>query len=721
MNVLITGGYGFIGSSIAERFYKENHRVFIIDNLFSGEKENVDFKHRAFIGDIADEKCESFFKAHSFEVVVHCAAQTSLIRSVDKPFEDSSTNILGLINMLNLSKKYGVKTFVFCSSDSVYSENLPLPLKEEDRLDPISPYGINKMNGELYCRKWEELYGVSSLIFRFSNVYGPRQHVSAESNAISMYTTKFLKQEEVTIFGKGKQTRDYIYIGDVTEAVYGAVINRLSGTYNVSSNSQTSIEELIETFAEWKPQDTIEFLESKAEDVAFSQLDNTKLQKDLNWMPMKSIAEGLKITLDYYETRPAAKKLEKKSSNSNLWKSHWMHFIENIMLFLMFYAFSIVAVPVVDILDYWMIYVLIAALLFGKTHAAFSSFLAITVHVTQAFNSGREFVSLFMDNGIFATFILYLLVGLIVSYVVDRQKLEQLFAKDELANLQIQYSFLASIYEETVEVKNELQQQILRSDNGIGQIYEASRLLDTLEPEELFAGSIHVLEQTLKATNFAMYYISPNGFARLVTKSGDPSFKVNASLKIEENSMLYKAVNDKQLSFNHSLSSADPFFVAPIVQQDATVAVIVCYDVKFQKLTLSYRNLVDVVTRIINTALERSFNYIEEIHYIRYVEETLAMTPAYFARILEQKEQIAETLHIPYTLLYVNGEEHDKKKLQSIGAAIRPTDYFGFTEKGKLYIILSNTEPKNAEVVIERLNKKGIEAIMKEGELIYAS
>src|SRR5690606_26900714 len=117
-----------------ERFYKENHRVFIIDNLFSGEKENVDFKHRAFIGDIADEKCESFFKAHSFEVVVHCAAQTSLIRSVDKPFEDSSTNILGLINMLNLSKKYGVKTFVFCSSDSVYSENLPLPLKEEDRL-----------------------------------------------------------------------------------------------------------------------------------------------------------------------------------------------------------------------------------------------------------------------------------------------------------------------------------------------------------------------------------------------------------------------------------------------------------------------------------------------------------------------------------------------------------------------------------------------------------
>lgn len=719
MNVLVTGGYGFIGSFIAERFYKENHRVFIIDNLFSGKKENVDFKHRSFIGDVADEKCESFFKAHSFDVVIHCAAQTNVQRSIEKPLEDSSTNILGLINMLNLSRKYGVKKFVFCSSAAVYGEDMSLPLKEEGNLEPVSPYGINKMNGELYCRKWEDLYGLSSIVFRFANVYGPRQHVSTESGVVSIYTTKLLRQEAISVFGTGDQTRDFIYAGDVAEAVYRGVISGLSGIYNVSSNTQTSIKELITELTNSKPHHAIEFLESKKGDIAFSQLDNTKLKKDLDWVPKYSLEEGLKATLAYYENLPAAEQVEERKPRSSLWSSGWMNLAENIVLFLMFYACSVFVVPAVDLIDLWMIYVLLVALLFGKTQAIFSSFLAIAVHVNEAFVSGRELGSLFMDNDLLATFTIYLLIGLIVSYVVDRRKIELLFTKDELASSQAQYAFLSNVYEETLEIKNELQQQILRSDNGIGQIYQATRSLDSLEPEALFSGSIHVLEQTLKARHFALYSIAPNGFARLVAKSGDSMFMPEASLKIEEDSLINKAVNEKQLGFNHSLSSTEPFFVAPIIQQNNVVAMILCYDVPFNQLTLSFRNLVDVVTRLISAALERSSSYIQEINHERYVEETTALKPAYFARILEQKQQAADSLHIPFTLLRVHGEEYDKENLQTIGATLRTTDYFGFTEEGKLCIILSNTETSDAALVVERLAKKSIEAAVTEEELSY--
>lgn len=719
MNVLVTGGYGFIGSFIAERFFKENHNVFIIDNLLSGKKENINFKHRSFIGDITDEKCESFFKTHSFDVVIHCAAQTSVQRSIEKPFEDSSTNILGLVNILNLSKKYGVKKFVFCSSAAVYGENLSLPLKEEEILDPVSPYGINKMNGELYCRKWEEMYGLSSIIFRFANVYGPRQHVSAESGVVSIYTTKFLRQESITVFGTGEQTRDFIYVGDVAEAVYRGVISGLSGTYNVSNNTQTSINGLITVLAKLRPQPLIEFVESKEGDIASSQLDNTRLKKDLDWVPKYSLEEGLKATVEHYGTIPAAEPVKERKNRSSLWSNHWMHLAENIVLFLMFYALSVIVMPAVELIDFWMIYVLLVALLFGKTQSIFSSFLAMAVHVNEAFGSGRELGSLFMDNDLLATFTIYLLIGLIVSYVVDRRKIELLFTKDELASSQAQYSFLSSVYEETLGIKNELQQQILRSDNGIGQIYQATRSLDSLEPEALFSGSIHVLEQTLKAKQFALYSIAPNGFARLTAKSGDQLFMPEASLKIEEISLIKKAVSEKKIGFNDSLSPFEPFFVAPIVQQNQTVAMIVCYDVPFQQLTLSFKNLVDVVIRLISSALERSSSYIQEINHERYVEETTALKPAYFARILEQKQQAAETLHIPYTILHVKGEEHDKEKLQSIGTTLRTTDYFGFTEEGKLRIILSNTEASDAALVVERLGKKGIEAAVTEEELSY--
>lgn len=719
MNILVTGGYGFIGSNVAERFYKENHRVYIIDSLFSGKKENVEFKHRSFIGDVTDEKCESFFKAHSFEVVIHCAAQASAERSADSPLEDSSVNIQGLVNMLNLSKKYGVKMFVFCSSAEVYSGNLYLPLKEGDLLDPVSPYGINKMTGELYCRKWEEMYGLSSLVLRFSDVYGPRQHGSAESSAVAAYTANFLKEEAITVYGSSRQTHDFIYVGDVAEAVYRGVINRLSGVFNVSTNTQTSINELLTTMNKLKTQSFIEVLESDVEDVVFSQLDNNKLKKELYWRPKISLEEGLKTTLEYYENLPTVVSVAENKASSSLSNNQWMHFLENSALFIMFYSLSLIAVPVVEMTDFWLIYVILAALLFGKTQAVFASFLAISIHVNQAYLSGRELVSLFMDNGLLAIFIMYLLVGLIVSYVVDRYKVESLFTKDELASSQAQYSFLSSVYDETLEIKNELQQQILRSDNGIGQIHQATRLLDSLEPEEILPASIQVLEQILKGKHFALYFISPNGFGRLITKSDDPLFMPEASLKIEENPLINAAVKKQEFMFNHSMVSSDPFFAAPLVQQSNTVAVIVCYDVKFQDLTLSYQNLVTVVTHLINAAFERSSNYIQEINHIRYIEGTIAMKPLYFERVLKQKQKVAETLHIPYTLIRINGEKYTAEKMKMIGSAIRETDYLGFIEEGKLNIILSNTEPREAAPVLDRLKGNNIEANIVEETLAY--
>src|SRR5690606_30256554 len=228
-----------------------------------------------------------------------------------------------------------------------------------------------------------------------------------------------------------------------------------------------------------------------------------------------SLEEGLKTTLDYYENLPAVGSVPENEASSSLSNSQWMHFLENSVLFIMFYSLSLLAVPVVDMTNFWLIYVILAALLFGETQAVFASFLAISIHVYQAYQSGRELISLFMDNGLLAILIMYLLIGLIVSYVVDRHKVELVFTKDELASSQAQYSFLSSVYDETLEIKNELQQQILRSDNGIGQIHQATRLLDSLEPEEILPGAIQVLEQILKGKHFALYFISPNGFGRL--------------------------------------------------------------------------------------------------------------------------------------------------------------------------------------------------------------
>ncbi|MET3576615.1 NAD-dependent epimerase/dehydratase family protein [Bhargavaea ullalensis] len=293
MKVLITGGYGFIGSHIAERFHKEGHGIFIIDDLSAGETKNIGFPHSSLICGIEDDSCEDFFRTHSFDAVIHCAAQTSVQYSISSPKKDAETNVLGLVNMLDLSTKYGVKKFAFCSSAAVYGDNPNLPLKETETPDPLSPYGISKMNGEFYCLKWAELYGMEALVYRFSNVYGPRQQISAESGVITIFAEKLLAGEPITVYGDGRQTRDFVYVGDVAEAMYRGIMDHLSGVYNLSGNTETTIRELIGMMAGNSPEVPIVYETERTGDIRQSRLDHRKLKKALGWVPSTSLEDGL--------------------------------------------------------------------------------------------------------------------------------------------------------------------------------------------------------------------------------------------------------------------------------------------------------------------------------------------------------------------------------------------------------------------------------------------
>lgn len=721
MNILITGGYGFIGSYIAERFFKENHSIFIIDNLSTGKKENARFKHRSLICDIADkEKCEKFFRNHSIDVVVHCAAQTQVQLSVKDPLKDSSTNLMGLINLLNLSQKFKTTKFVFCSSASVYGNNLNLPLQEDEPLDPISPYGISKMIGEVYCRKWEQLYGLSSLIFRFSNVYGPKQHFSEESSVISAFTNQLLSNKPITIYGDGEQTRDFIYVGDIAEAIYRAVMSDLSGTFNLSTGTEVSINQMVDELSHLYPAKEIRKSEKRQGDISRSSLDNTKIKASLDWVPKYTIAEGLEKVVDYYKNQPKQTEEEKKDNEpSQLRKIPFLSFIENIVLFFLFWALFSLITPIIDTVDLWIVYVLLASLMFNKVQMVIAAFLAMGVQFFDLISEGRIWTSLFIDNSILATLTIYLLVGFIVSYKSDHNKIELQFTKDELDSARAKYSFLSSIYEDTLQVKEELKDQILRSEDGIGVIYQSVKELDNLEPEVLFTGAIHVLEKTLKAKKFAIYMTNPNGYLRLAAKSPEHSFQPAISIKVEVGSLTEKAIISQKVIFNTGLSTLEPLFVSPIIQKEQTIAIITCYDIDFDRLTLSYSNLVDVTSRLISSSLERAYNYINEINSERYVEDTNALKPIYFMRMLENKQKAFQELNVPFVTLQMENREYSTQELRTIGSLLRVNDYYGFNNQGQLYIILSNMQKPDAQYVINRLEQQQFYAFLAEEEALY--
>jgi nucleoside-diphosphate-sugar epimerase len=308
MKVLVTGGYGFIGSFVAETFFKEGHDVYILDNLSTGNQENIHFKHKFFQRNVEDPICEDIFKSNRFDVVVHLAAQVNVGTSMENPYLDSQSNVLGLANILQLSKKYGVKKVVFASSAAVYGLNDEIPLTENSTCDPVSPYGMNKWVGELYCKKWSQVFDMETLCFRFSNVYGPKQGTVGEGGVISIFINNVLQGQPLQVFGDGEQTRDFIFVGDVAYAIYRGVEYDLNGIYNLSTNTETSVNEFIDSLKAVADVKDVLYKEPKPGDIKYSRLDNTRLKKDLDWVPLHNFQEGLEKTYEWFKDNKKKKK-----------------------------------------------------------------------------------------------------------------------------------------------------------------------------------------------------------------------------------------------------------------------------------------------------------------------------------------------------------------------------------------------------------------------------
>lgn len=300
--VLITGGAGFIGSHIIEVLQKENCEIIVLDNLHTGLRENVPENICLIEMDIRDKGVIDIFEQYQFDVVLHLAGQTMVNVSVDDPFYDADVNIMGTVNILEACRKTGVKRIVFSSTAATYGDIEEVPIREEFSVNPLSFYGLSKLTVEKYLKLYHDLYGLEYVILRYANVYGERQGDGGEGGVISIFTKKIAKDESFVIHGDGKQTRDFVYAGDVARANWYAANTEYCNTiYNVSTNSETSIRELVDLLesASGKTIDR-QYGERREGDIYRSVLDNLKIVTNLNWRPMINLQEGLKRTYDYF-------------------------------------------------------------------------------------------------------------------------------------------------------------------------------------------------------------------------------------------------------------------------------------------------------------------------------------------------------------------------------------------------------------------------------------
>ncbi len=308
MKILVTGGAGFIGSHVTDAFAEKGHAVHVLDDLSSGRRANVPDTATFHEHDIRDEAAASLFAEEQFDVLCHHAAQMDVRKSVADPSFDADVNVRGFLNLVEAGRQHGLGKVIFASTGgAIYGEPDYAPQDEEHPLRPLSPYGITKLCTERYLYFYKEQYGIDYVALRYANVYGPRQNPHGEAGVVAIFTDKMLSEEQPLIFGDGEQTRDYTFVGDVVRANVAALDYGGTGTFNVGTAKETSVNELFrEIRAHIDPEVEEVHAEGKPGEQRRSVLDYARAQEALGWAPEVSLSDGLGKTVAWFKARRAA-------------------------------------------------------------------------------------------------------------------------------------------------------------------------------------------------------------------------------------------------------------------------------------------------------------------------------------------------------------------------------------------------------------------------------
>jgi len=303
MNILITGGAGFIGSSIADAYRELGHDIVIVDNLSTGVLENVPRGAVFYQMDIRDESFSDIVSEHRIDVINHHAAQIDVRKSVEDPRYDLEVNVLGSLNVFEAALKHGVSRVIFASSGGAgYGEQEYYPADEAHPIAPCSPYGITKVTVERYLHYFNIVQGLTYTVFRYTNVYGPRQNPHGEAGVVAIFCDKLLRGDAALINGDGEQTRDYVYIDDVTRANVLALDMSGSDSYNVSTNVETSVNSIFRILNRELGNPAKELHgPAKGGEQLRSVCSFDKIQAHTGWLPSVDIEEGLRRTLEWFK------------------------------------------------------------------------------------------------------------------------------------------------------------------------------------------------------------------------------------------------------------------------------------------------------------------------------------------------------------------------------------------------------------------------------------
>ena len=714
--VLITGGHGFLGSHIAERFIREGYEVFVIDDSSSGSTAELKLGHKFYPYSVTDPKCEEIFRIYNIDILIHMAEKRASPMDADY-LNNSETNFLGLSHMLMLAKKYAVKKFFLYSVGAVVDRSLT-DAGETVAAKPMTSQALQKSANEEFAKHWKSMYGTDITILRFSSVYGPGQLFG--HGVIADLLHDILTGRTIEVAGSLQQTRDFIYVEDAAYAVYRATERGYQGdVLNISSAEPVSYKQLLELCSGFATMPPVKVNKKKTGSFQQATLDNSRCCQELGWSIKRTLEDGLRSTYAWYKSRGKQLEIqtrrEKSAARRRQIIARIRPYFENSLLFLaMVFIMHRQAGSVVNAtigLDFNYVYIAAMGLLYGKRQSMPAALLSAGLLIYSFLLHGADIVGLLYLPQHMLHFASYLFVAVFTGYTTDSKNrtIENMEYRNQRA--QERYEFLEDMYSENIKIKNKLYHQIVNSDDSIGRAYQIIKKLDSVELEDVYTQAAEVTAELLNAEQVAIYIVGKNAYyLRQKVRRGEKVSELPRSLKIEEFPYLQELMAKQSIFVNKKLEEGLPDLAAPVVFQNKVIAVIQIFDLDFEKWNLSQQNLLAVTARLIASALGKAYQYEEGSQSRKYIENTRIIRQEEFIKICREVRRRQQVLSNSAQAAYlrITAAEESEVLDRKLAGVVRTEDFIGEYE-GSTYILLLDITPAIVEQVRQRLRGAGVE------------
>ncbi len=759
MKVLLVGGSNHLMNQLILRMNKEGHRVYLLTgSKYRTERyehvfERYDFSYTAQV-------LNEVFESVDPDVTIFMGAFDSGYKWDNERTEEQESVrfVSGVINLLMAYSTRKKGRFIYLSSDEVFKGFHSAPLTEEDESEQGSYKSLAIAQGENLALSYRNNRNLDVVTFRIGGLYGIPKNIKDIESPVTQMVLDCMRDHR--IHTSAGTVYSPLFDSDAVFFIYKAAFSKNieEGLYNISSGeeiSSTELADLIKKGCREKELDELAKLNEKVHRASNSDPDaistihiadeikdtevyvSDKEQQKVVLSHARYEAEfginrnsTLKVKLaeiiDYMYNhkdvflydRTEKKSLFKRAQDKFGWFVRAaVPFAENFIFFIPFFMLNNRATDSTYFsrLDFYLLYVLLFAIVHGQQQAIVSAMLASVGYVFRQMYDRTGF-DVLLDYNTYVWIAQLFILGLVVGFMRDQLKQMRVESKEDHSYMQEQLSDIKDINSSNIRVKDALETQVITQSDSVGKIYEVVSKLDQYSSEEVLFYAAQIVEDILHCNDVSIYTVNNEKFARLFASTSPRARSLGKSVQYKTLGRMYEDISNQRVFINRSLDERYPMMANAIFNDGRIDAIIMVWDVPWERMTLGTSNLLSVVSLLIRDSVNRARKYLEALEDDRFVRDSRVLTTESYETILHAFQNAQKRNLTIYSLIEVKGEDAKERAFKGeLQKSLRMEDYLGIGEDTGLYILLTNTDKKSAGIVLERLAERGFECSLKEG------